>query len=393
MNRKLPYDQSLILIVLALLGFGLVIVFSASSVISKELYGPSTAIFFRQLSSVLIGLLLFFVAMRTDYHILGRKPVLYGLLGISAVLLVWALFSPGINGVHRWILLGPFRFQPSEAAKFTAIILTAYFLASKGGQVKEIDRSMLNYLAVLLALIVTVLLAPDFGTSTSLAATAALMLFLAGLRLRYYIAMALLACPLFYFLIYLVPYRRQRILAFLDPSADPQGSGYQIIQSLVAVGSGGLTGKGLAQGTQKLFFLPEAHTDFIYAVVGEELGLLGCTLILLLFVLLLWRGIHVSLRADTVFGTFLGLGIVMMIVFQALFNISVVLSIVPTKGIPLPFISVGGSSVLVMLVSVGVLLNISRHTRGAVGPSAGIATAGWPGMAAQSGSNRNDRSA
>jgi cell division protein FtsW len=374
------------------LGFGLVIVFSASSVVSKELYGPSTAIFFRQLASVTIGLLLFFVAMRTDYHILGRKPVLYCLLGISVILLAWALLSPGINGVNRWILLGPFRFQPSEAAKLTAIVLTAYFLARKGGQVKEIDRDMLTYLAVLLAMIIMILAAPDFGTSTSLAATAALMLFLAGFKFRYYLAGALLACPILYFLIYLVPYRRQRILAFIDPSADPQGSGYQIIQSLVAVGSGGITGKGLAQGTQKLFFLPEPHTDFIYAVVGEELGLLGCTLILALFVLFLWRGIRVSLRADTVFGTFLGLGIVMMIVFQALFNISVVLSLVPTKGIPLPFVSVGGSSILIMLVSVGVLLNISRHTRGVVSPSATAAAAAWHGMASQSEPSRNGKS-
>ncbi len=386
MNRKVPYDQSLILIVLALLGFGLVIVFSASSVVSKELYGPSTAIFFRQLASVVVGLLLFFVAMRTDYHTFARKPVLYGLLGISAVLLVWALLSPGINGVHRWIILGPFRFQPSEAAKLTAIILTACFLASKGGQIRKIDRSMMTYLAVLLAMILLILRAPDFGTAASLAATAALMLFLAGFRIRYYLAMVLLACPLFYFLIYLVPYRRERILAFVDPSADPQGAGYQIIQSLVAVGSGGLTGKGLAHGTQKLFFLPEPHTDFIYAVVGEETGLLGCTLMLLLFILFLWRGIRVSLRADTVFGTFLGLGIVMMIVFQALFNISVVLSLVPTKGIPLPFVSVGGSSILVMLVSVGVLLNISRHTRGVVGQSATVTIARRHGVAEPSGS-------
>jgi cell division protein FtsW len=392
MNRKLPYDQSLILIVLALLGFGLVIVFSASSVVSKELYGPSTAIFFRQLVSVMIGLLLFFIAMRTDYHILGRKPVLYCLLGISVILLGWALLSPGINGVNRWILLGPFRFQPSEAAKLTAIVLTAYFLASKGGQVKEVDRDMLTYLAVLLAMIIMILAAPDFGTSTSLAATAALMLFLAGFKFRYYLAGALLACPIFYFLIYLVPYRRQRILAFIDPSADPQGSGYQIIQSLVAVGSGGITGKGLAQGTQKLFFLPEPHTDFIYAVVGEELGLLGCTLVLALFILFLWRGIRVALRADTVFGTFLGLGIVMMIVFQALFNISVVLSLVPTKGIPLPFVSVGGSSILIMLVSAGVLLNISRHTRGIASPGVTATVAAWHGMAKQSESSRNGKS-
>jgi cell division protein FtsW len=189
------------------------------------------------------------------------------------------------------------------------------------------------------------------------------MLFLGGLRFRYYVGGLLIAAPIFYFLVLRAEYRRGRILAFLDPASDPYGLGYQIRQSLTAVGSGGLTGVGLAQGTQKLFYLPEPHTDFIFAVIGEEVGLLGCLTILMLFGALFWRGIKVSLRADTLFGTYLGLGIISIIVFQAFFNISVVLSLCPTKGIPLPFISVGGSSMLVMLAGTGILLNISKHAR------------------------------
>jgi cell division protein FtsW len=239
----------------------------------------------------------------------------------------------------------------------------SYFLVKKGGKVEHLDKSAISYLVLLGSIVLLVFAEPDLGTATSLALTIALMLFLGGLRFRYYLGGFLVAAPLFYFLVLRAEYRRGRILAFLDPASDPYGLGYQIRQSLTAVGSGGLTGVGLAQGSQKLFYLPEPHTDFIFAVIGEEVGLLGCLTILLLFVALFWRGIRVSLRADTLFGTYLGLGIISVIVFQAFFNISVVLSLCPTKGIPLPFISVGGSSMLVMLAAAGILLNISKHAR------------------------------
>jgi cell division protein FtsW len=362
-TRKISYDQTLILIVLALVGFGLVMVLSASSIHSKEIYGSSTGIFTRQLSAVLIGLVLLLGAMRLDYHVFQHRAIILSLLLLILALLTLVLLEPGANGVRRWIRLGPLGFQPSELAKLVVILYTSYYVVRRGGSIKRIDQALIVYLAILGAVVVMVLVEPDFGTSTSLVLTASVLLFLAGLRVRYYLGAFLLFAPLFYFLVLRVPYRRERILAFLDPTADPHGSGYQILQSLTAVGSGGLTGAGLAQGTQKLFYLPEPHTDFIFAVIGEEVGLLGCLLVLFLFTVLLWRGVRISLHADSVFGTYLGLGIVLMIVFQAFFNMSVVLSLCPTKGIPLPFISVGGSSMMVNLIAIGILLNISRQAR------------------------------
>jgi len=356
MKRRIPYDQFLIFVVLALVGCGLVMVFSASTIHSK-------GVFFRQLIAVSLGLLLLFATTKINYHVLENRYLIGGLTLLVLVLLAIALFQPSANGAHRWIRIGPLNFQPSELAKLVVVLSMSYFLVSRGGKVKHLDRNALPYLAVLASIILLVFVEPDLGTSTSLALTVALMLFLGGLRFRYYIGGFLVAAPVFYFLVLRAEYRRDRILAFLDPEADPYGLGYQIIQSLTAVGSGGLTGIGLAKGTQKLFYLPEPHTDFIFAVIGEEVGLLGCLTILFLFGALFWRGVRVSLRADTLFGTYLGLGIISVIVFQAFFNISVVLSLCPTKGIPLPFISVGGSSMLVMLAAAGILLNISKHSR------------------------------
>jgi cell division protein FtsW len=357
----MPYDRLLILSVLTLSAVGLVIVFSASSVISLELYGSSTTIFIKQLYAVLLGLGFMLLAMRLDYRLYQNRYILAALVAAAIGMLCWALISPDVNGVHRWVRIGPMRFQPSEIAKLGIIFVTAYYLVKIGGQIRSLEKQMLWYFAPLGLLMLLVLLEPDFGTTTSLAFTLALLFFVAGLPWRYYLGALLLAAPGLYFLVYRVPYRWNRLLAFWDPEADPYGAGYQILQSLIAVGSGGLGGKGLAQSTQKLFFLPEAQTDFIFAVLAEEMGIWGSTLVLLLFMIVLWRGVRISLKADTLFGTYVGLGIVCMIVFQALFNISVVLSLCPTKGIPLPFISAGGSSVLVMLIAVGILLNISRN--------------------------------
>jgi len=356
MKGKIPYDQSLILIVLSLIGFGLVMVLSASTI-------HSSGVFTRQLMAVSLGLLLLVAATRIDYHTFDNQYLIAGLILLVLVLLSVALFQPGANGAHRWIRLGPLNFQPSELAKLVVVLSMSFFLVRRGGKIEHLDRNAITYLGVVACIILLVFVEPDLGTSTSLALTVSLMLFLGGLRFRYFLAGLLAAAPLFYFLILRADYRRGRILAFLDPASDPYGLGYQIRQSLTAVGSGGLTGVGLAQGTQKLFYLPEPHTDFIFAVIGEEVGLVGCLTVLLLFGALFWRGVRVSLRSDTLFGTYLGLGIISVIVFQALFNMSVVLSLCPTKGIPLPFISVGGSSMLVMLVGTGILLNISKHAR------------------------------
>ncbi|MGH9341904.1 MAG: putative lipid II flippase FtsW [Acidobacteriota bacterium] len=364
MNRKIPYDRGLMLIVLALLGFGLVIVFSASSVVSKEIYGSQTHIFTRQFISVVLGLLLLFLAMKIDYHTYARRTVIYAMLIGAGALLILPLLSAETNGARRWVSLGPANFQPSELAKLVIICFTAYYLVRKKDELNTFRTGLLPYLGVLGSIVLLILLELDLGTPACIVLTAGVLLYLGGLDYRYYLACVLTAGPLFYLLVLRVPYRRNRILAFMDPGQDPYGMGYQIRQSLIAVGSGGWNGLGFAEGKQKLFFLPEPHTDFIFAVIGEELGLTGCAALVVLFVLLFWRGIRVSLRADTPFGTFLGVGIVCMIVLQAFINMSVAISLMPTKGIPLPFISVGGSSMLIMLMAIGVLLNISRHSRG-----------------------------
>lgn len=363
MNRSTPFDRGLLLIVLLLIGFGLVMVFSASTVVSRDWYGSQTRIFTRQLVYVALGLLALLVTNRIDYHRYKHPSFIYGLLILTFLLLGVALAGPGARSTHRWIRLGSLNFQPSELAKLAVIFFTSYYLVSRRKEFHHFRRGLLPYLAVLGGIIVLVLIQPDMGTAACIAATGGFLLYLGGLRYRYIAVLILLAAPAVYFLIVNVPYRLHRVLAFLDPLQDPFGIGYQIRQSLIAVGSGGWSGLGFAEGKQKLFFLPEPHTDFVFSVVGEELGLVGCVALIVLFGLLFWRGVRISLRADTPFGAFLGLGVVCMIVLQAFGNMSVALSLLPTKGMPLPFISVGGSSIVIMLTAVGILLNISRHNR------------------------------
>ncbi len=358
MNRKVPYDRGLIIVTLALLGFGLVMVFSASTVVSGDAH-----IFSRHLLYMVLGLALMLTAMRIDYYIYGKAWVVYGLLGLTLALLVATLFSPPVNGVHRWLSIGSFRAQPSEFAKLTMVFFTAHYWVRREGAFSSLKTGLAPYAAAVGPVILLVLLEPDFGTAACISVTCLFLAYLGGLRHRYLAGALVAAAPIFYFLVYRVPYRRNRILAFLDPEQNPLGIGYQIRQSLIAVGSGGVNGVGFAQGKQKLAFLPEAHTDFIFAIVGEELGLIGCTALLALFLILFWKGVQVAVRSDTTLGTLLGLGIVGMISFQALFNMSVVISLLPTKGIPLPFISVGGSSLLATMIGIGILLNISRNGR------------------------------
>ncbi len=372
MNRKIPYDRGLIAIVLILLGFGLIMVFSASTVVSTELYGSQTSIFTRQLLFVLIGLVGLMVSMKIDYRFYERGPVIYSLILLSLALLLFLFTAPESGGVQRWIRIGPASFQPSELAKLAVILFTSFYLVTRKEEFHSFKRGLLPYLAVVGSIVLLVLLEPDLGTATSIALTAIFLLFLGGLRYRYLLGLVLAAIPVLYFLVVRVPYRLDRFLAFLYPERDPYGIGYQIRQSLIAVGSGGWSGLGYAEGKQKLFFLPEPHTDFIFAVVGEELGLLGCFTVVVLFGLFFWRAARISVRAESPFGTYLGLGIACMIVLQAFVNMSMVVSLLPTKGLPLPFISVGGSSMIITMTAVGILLNISRHARVHTTPRNGI---------------------
>jgi cell division protein FtsW len=309
----------------------------------------------------LIGLGAMLAAMQFDYARLRDARIAYGLLALAVMLLVSVLAFPPINGARRWIRFAGFSLQPSEIAKLALAIFLARFLERRAGEEGSLLRTFVPCMAISGLLVLLVVAEPDLGTAMMLGVVCVVVLFTAGARLMH---MALAAAPALAGLVVLllfVPWRLKRMVAFLDPWSDPLGASYQVVQSLLAVGSGGLHGLGFTEGRQKMFFLPFAHSDFIFAVVSEELGLFGGLGVVALFGVFLWRGMRAALRAPDRFGMLLGIGIVTGIVTQALFNMSVVLALLPTKGIPLPFISYGGSSLVPTLFAVGVLLNISQH--------------------------------
>lgn len=368
MNRKPVSDRPFLAILILILFGGLFMVFGASAKESLETYGSPYTMFIRQLIAVGIGLGLMMVASRVDYRLYRSPYFVVPVMILTTGLLVAVLFGPEINHVNRWIVVAGTRFQPSEGAKLAVIILTASVLANRGGKITSIDRNLVIYLMTVGAVFALILREPDFGTASSILLTATALLFIAGLPIRVFaIGSVTVLIPGFYFFVYKSSYRWERIISFLDPDADPLGAGYQLIQSKIAVGSGGLFGVGLNQSVQKRSFLPEPHTDFIYAVIGEETGLIGSVLVVVLFAALIFWAFRMAFNAHTIFGMYVGVGITIMIAFQALFNMSVVIGITPTKGIPLPFVSVGGTSILAMLLSAGILLNISRQAHQAQG--------------------------
>ena len=272
------------------------------------------------------------------------------------------LFSTPVNGAQPLAALGPLGVQPSELAKIAIILFTAALLERRMDRIDELSYSLLPIGVATGGIVGLILIEPDLGTAVSVLVIAGAMVFAAGISYRYVVGLVLVAAvPALYVVIMASPYRVQRVMAFLDPWSDPQGSGYQVIQSMIAVGTGGIFGSGLMGGVQKLFYLPEPHNDFIYAVIAEELGLLGATTVLACFCVITWRGLRTATRAPDRFGAFLAVGLTAMIAFQALLNISVVIGLAPTKGIPLPFVSAGGSSLLINLLGMAILLNVSQH--------------------------------
>lgn len=364
MARKLQSDKWLFLATLALICASVVMVYSASALVALERFQQPYLFVTRQMMWAAVGIAALSIVMRVDYRSYRNDRMIWALVAIVGFMLVAVLFRSPINGTRRWFGVGGFGIQPSELAKLAAIFFTALMLERRRGRINELSYSLLPIGLIVGGLVGLILLEPDFGTSVSLLGVVGVMVFAAGISYRYLLGAALLALPALYVILMQAEYRRRRLLTFMDPWADPLGDGFQIIQSLIAVGTGGVFGKGLMQGVQKLFYLPEPHTDFIYAVISEETGLVGATLVLLCFCVIAWRGLRTAMRAPDSFGAFLALGITMMLVLQAFVNISVVLGLMPTKGIPLPLVSNGGSSMLINLLSVGVLLNISQHARG-----------------------------
>jgi cell division protein FtsW len=360
MARKLKSDKLLFTATLLLVCTSVVMVYSASAVWGLEKNQDAYSYLFKQLTFALLGLCLVPVIMRIDYRTYRQPIFIWTSLAVVGLGLVAVLFGRPINGATRWLNVAGLGIQPSELAKIVVIVFVAALLERRMERIND-PAALLPIGLVLGAAVGLILVQPDLGTAFAVATIVGVMIFAAGISYRYVLGMFLAALPTFYFVVWRVDYRKRRVFAFLDPMADPLGDGYQTLQSMIAVGTGGIFGRGLMDGVQKLFYLPEPHNDFIFAVIGEELGLIGATVVLACFCVIAWRGLRTSMRAPDRFGAFLALGLTVMVAFQAFFNISVVLALLPTKGIPLPFVSYGGSSLLVNLIGMGILLNVSQQ--------------------------------
>lgn len=361
MAKRISVDRWLFAVTLLLVFIGLIMVFSASAVMAKERYGSPYTFLIRQALWAAGGMLAMLIAMKVDYRRYKHPAFVYSLLGATTLMLISVFFLDRAHNTHRWIHWGAFSFQPSELAKPALIFFLAYFLESRTKSMEDWRNTLLPAIVPTLVFLGLIVFQPDLGTAIACAAITVCILFVAGMQLRYFGYAFLASIPALYVLIFHVSYRRDRILAFLNPYSDPQKTGFHIIQSMIAVSTGGITGLGLMEGKQKLFYLPEPHTDFIYAVTAEEFGLLGAAFLAALFAIFLWRGLRTAINVDDVFARYVAVGITSMVVLQACINISVVLGMMPTKGIPLPLVSYGGSSLFITLACIGVLLNITQQ--------------------------------
>lgn len=364
LSRRRPPDFLLFCTVMALLALGLVMVFSASEVSAYYRFDGDIFYFFKkQLLWALLGIGVMFLLMNYDFWKL--RKLVWIALGGSFALLVLVLI-PGIgktvNGAQRWINLGLFAFQPSEIIKLSLVLYVAYLTSIQRSYIRTFTKGLLPHLVVLGLACMLILAQPDLGTAMAAAGTVYIMLFAAGAKGKHLVNLGLAGVTAVGVAIALEPYRLSRFLAFLDPFKDPKGTGYHIIQSLYAIGSGGFFGRGLGNGLQKHNYLPEQHTDFIYAVINEELGFLGGSLVILLFILFIWRGLRVAITNPDPFGSMLAVGLTSMVALQAVVNIGVVTGSLPITGITLPFISFGGTSLVFTMAGVGMLLNISRYS-------------------------------
>ncbi|MDD5131319.1 MAG: putative lipid II flippase FtsW [bacterium] len=356
-------DLHMFVVTVALVILGLVMIYSSSAIFATQQYNNSWYFFQKQMLWALVGFVVFFMLIKTDYHVLQRySRVLIITSVILLVLVLTGIFGREIGGAKRWISLGPLRFQPSELAKISLLIYIADYLDRKQSKMSKMIKGVAPILMVIGLICGLILIEPDMGTSVSLGVVCLGMLFVGGLSTWYLVSLIAMVIPVFGYLVVSKPYRMRRLMAFFDPWADPQNVGYQIIQSLIALGSGGFLGMGLGNSKQKLLYLPAAHTDFIFPIIGEELGFIGALSVVVLFFIFAWRGMKISFHAPDLFGSMLAGGITLMIVLQAIINIGVSCALFPTKGLPLPLVSYGGSNLAFTLASIGILLNISRQT-------------------------------
>tara|TARA_B100001123_G_scaffold451178_2_gene628092 strand:- start:26145 stop:27245 length:1101 start_codon:yes stop_codon:yes gene_type:complete len=361
MARKLKADKWLFLSTLLLVCSSVVMVYSASAPLAMDQYSQPYFFLFKQITWVGLGVLLLLLASQVDYRNLKQPAIVWTVLGIAVLALLLVLTRPAINGTNRWFNVAGIGIQPSEFAKLAVVFFVAAMLEKRMDRINDVSYTLLPIAVAAGVVTGLIYLQPDYGTALTLLLIIGAMVFVAGLSYRYLVWVSATMIPLLYIVLMSAEYRRRRLLAFLDPWDDPFGDGFQLIQSQIAVGTGGVFGKGLMGSVQKLSYLPYPHTDFIYAVISEETGLIGASVVLLCFCVIAWRGLRVAALAPDRFGSLVAVGVTTMVSLQAFINISVVLGLMPTKGIPLPFVSMGGSSLLVNLLGMGVLLNISQH--------------------------------
>jgi len=352
---------SITIIIALLISVGITMIYSSSCVYALKELGQANYFLKRHLLFLAIGLVLTLMIMVMDYRDLQRwaKPLMLFSLFLLVLVLIPQVGKASF-GARRWFKIGPFNFQPSEFTKMAVLIYIADYLARKGNKIHHFIKGFFPLILVMVTICCLIVKQPDFGNSLLVASMFLILMFIAGARILHMGLLGLLSLPVLYFLVVKVPYRWIRIKTFLDPWQDSQGAGFQLAQSQIALGSGGVYGLGLGKSIQKLFYLPAAHTDFILSIIGEELGLLGTLAIVLLFVAFIWQGARIVKRTTDPFGYFLSIGIILMIGLQAVVNIGVSIGAFPTKGLPLPFISYGGSALIFNMMSVGLLLNISR---------------------------------
>lgn len=363
-KRKMgEIDYGVFYTVVLLLAIGVVMVYSASSYYSMFMYKDSTHFLKRQLIWAVVGIVAMTFTMSFDYHKLRKYTP--AIMIISIPLLLAVFLFPGVNGAQRWISLGPFSFQPSELAKYVVVLFLAMSLEIKGEGVKNFLTGIVPYLGVAGVYAALVLAEKNLSIASVIMIVTFIVLFAAGGKLKHLfgiVAPAMVAAAVAFTV--LEPYRMRRMLNFTNPWKDPAGDGYQLIQSFYALGAGGITGLGLGQSRQKTLYMPEPHNDFIFAIIGEELGLIGCLCIIALFIIFIWKGINVAMKARDTYGTLLAVGITSVIAVQSLINIAVVTGSMPVTGVPLPFISYGGTSLVINMTAMGILLNISRQIEG-----------------------------
>ncbi|MEK6372665.1 MAG: putative lipid II flippase FtsW [Acidobacteriota bacterium] len=363
MSRKLTYDTYLFTAAMLIVVVGLVMIYSASAMIVAQKIGAESPYYFltRQCIWLLAGGAVMLALMHLDPALLRDRRVIGALMLLVLAGLVVALFQPAINGKHRWIVMPHFQLQPSEFAKPVLILFLAAFLARREERINELTSTLLP-IGCIFAVFGGLIVLEDFGTAATIILVAAGMIFAAGISWTRMAVFSAMLIPAATMLMFSAAYRRDRLLSFLNPEADPLGKGFQAMQSLIAVGTGGVRGLGIGNGRQKLFFLPEPHTDFIFSIIGEELGFIGAFGLVALFAFLVWRGFRVTRYAQGRFEFYAALGFTLLIGVQALINISVALCLLPTKGLPLPLVSYGGSSLITSLMAVGILLNLSQQS-------------------------------